>query len=275
MVHTYKTINRKNMDKEEFLKFFEENRDRFIPGIHNYCDRWCERCPFTSKCAVYAMEERAMDDSEVDNDLENEKFWEKLSDMMKLTMELVMDMAKEQGIDPDEVDKETFLAEEEKLKNESDEHFLSKISYSYSEKSRQWFEDKKEVVKQKEREILKKEELEISPDKTEEEFLEIKDFMEVIQWYTFQIHVKIKRALMHGDLDPAFEDPIQNDINGSAKVALIGTKRSIVAWSGMLNHFDEQEDEILELLVILEKIRKGILTEFPDVNRFKRPGFDT
>jgi len=25
-----------------------EIRDVFIVGVHNYCDRWCERCAFTS-----------------------------------------------------------------------------------------------------------------------------------------------------------------------------------------------------------------------------------
>lgn len=26
---------------------------KLIPGIHNYCHRWCERCPFTERCAVF------------------------------------------------------------------------------------------------------------------------------------------------------------------------------------------------------------------------------
>ena len=28
----------------------------FISGVHNYCDRWCERCPFASRCRAHAME---------------------------------------------------------------------------------------------------------------------------------------------------------------------------------------------------------------------------
>ncbi|MCB0550950.1 MAG: hypothetical protein KDD19_25495 [Phaeodactylibacter sp.] len=28
-----------------------------IPGIYNYCDRWCERCSFTSRCLLYAQEQ--------------------------------------------------------------------------------------------------------------------------------------------------------------------------------------------------------------------------
>ena len=29
-------------------------RDGFIVGVYNYCDRWCERCAFTSRCRVFA-----------------------------------------------------------------------------------------------------------------------------------------------------------------------------------------------------------------------------
>ena len=31
-----------------------EVRDGSIVGIFNYCDRWCERCAFTSRCRVFA-----------------------------------------------------------------------------------------------------------------------------------------------------------------------------------------------------------------------------
>ena len=53
-----------------------EERDEhgFIPGVFNYCDRWCERCPFSSRCRVYAIEmgiavnglERELDDVAAD-----------------------------------------------------------------------------------------------------------------------------------------------------------------------------------------------------------------
>ena len=31
-----------------------EVQDGFIVGIFNYCDRWCERCPLTGRCRVFA-----------------------------------------------------------------------------------------------------------------------------------------------------------------------------------------------------------------------------
>lgn len=263
------------MDKDEFLNFFEENRDQFITGIHNYCDRWCERCPYTTKCSVYAMEFESRGQTGEEQDLENEKFWERFAGMMKLTKELITDFAEEQGIDLEAIDHETITEERRKLEEEADQHVLSKYSWQYVEKNRAWFERNEEIIEQKEQEIQERVELEIGLEETTDEFFKLKDFVEVIKWYTFQIHVKIKRALMHGEVDLEFEDPIQNDKKGSAKVALIGTERSIAAWSGMLEVFKEQEDEILEMLVLLEKIRKGILEEFPDVNKFIRPGFDT
>lgn len=32
--------------------------EKFISRIHNYCDRWCERCAFTSLCQVFAREQK-------------------------------------------------------------------------------------------------------------------------------------------------------------------------------------------------------------------------
>jgi predicted protein tyrosine phosphatase len=38
------------MDRHGLLKLASD--PKFIPGIYNYCDRWCERCPFTSRCLI-------------------------------------------------------------------------------------------------------------------------------------------------------------------------------------------------------------------------------
>ena len=33
-------------------------RPKFIDGVYNYCDRWCERCHFQSRCRLYRDTER-------------------------------------------------------------------------------------------------------------------------------------------------------------------------------------------------------------------------
>ena len=50
-----------------------------ISGIYNYCDRWCERCPLTSRCLVFATEQVDHNGSAQSHDLNNEAFWHKLN----------------------------------------------------------------------------------------------------------------------------------------------------------------------------------------------------
>ncbi len=47
------------------------NNPDLISGIYNYCDRWCERCPLTSRCLVYATEQEDNDSPE-SRDIRNE-----------------------------------------------------------------------------------------------------------------------------------------------------------------------------------------------------------
>ena len=59
-------MNPENKRKEELKKEIlglGRRRD-LITGIHNYCDRWCERCPFTTQCGSYALEDSLWDDEE-------------------------------------------------------------------------------------------------------------------------------------------------------------------------------------------------------------------
>ena len=79
----------------------------FISGIYNYCDRWCERCPFTSRCLVFAQEQEDADDSPESRDINNEAFWQKLASIFQETQELIAQWAKEAGIDLSDIDEET------------------------------------------------------------------------------------------------------------------------------------------------------------------------
>ncbi len=46
----------KKMDRKELIKKVQD--PKYIPGIYNYCDRWCERCQFTSRCLNHSIEEK-------------------------------------------------------------------------------------------------------------------------------------------------------------------------------------------------------------------------
>lgn len=258
------------MDRKAFQEFHDKNKGKFIAGIHNYCNRWCERCAFTSKCSVFAMEEQRSNTSEEKPDA----FLEVLSENLKLAKEMLKHIAEERGIDLNNIEYDAqYQIEDKKRREFADKHILSIQSKDYSDQARNWFQENENVLEALSDRLNQNESLGIANENTLKEVDLIEDAIEVINWYNIQIHVKLMRALQH-ELDLDDEDPIQNDANGSAKVALLGTEKSLAAWGVLLQNFPEQEDSIFPILLLLEKIRKGILASFPNVNKFIRPGFD-
>ena len=63
------------MDKEDLKRLAQD--PNFISGIYNYCDRWCERCPFTARCMNFAMGEEQFP-NQAERDISNAAFWEKM-----------------------------------------------------------------------------------------------------------------------------------------------------------------------------------------------------
>src|SRR2546421_8625439 len=70
----------------------------FISGIYNYCDRWCERCPFTSRCLNFAMQQ-AEGLTQEQHDIHNQAFWDHLHQMFQQTMQMIQEDAQKRGID--------------------------------------------------------------------------------------------------------------------------------------------------------------------------------
>ena len=81
----------------------------FISGIYNYCDRWCERCPFTSRCLVYAMENEETDDP-ASSDIRSAEFWQKLGSIFQQAREMITAWAEENGMDLSAASLESDLA---------------------------------------------------------------------------------------------------------------------------------------------------------------------
>jgi hypothetical protein len=257
------------MDKEE-LKRMAEN-PRFIPGIHNYCDRWCEKCPFTSRCKNYALCEEQFGDPEA-NDINNKKFWDRLSEIFKLTLEMVKEDAAKMGVDIDAVDLEQVKEEEKRNGEIIENNKCVQAAKTYYEMTDKWFESNNSLFEEKADDIKAKIEMVLPGADPEAEFLELKDAVEVIRWYEHQIYVKLKRAVS-GTLRDTIDEDI-SDANGSAKVALLGIDNSIAAWGILRNHLEDQRDRILDILLHLSKLRKETEGTFPGARTFIRPGFD-
>ncbi|MCI0697940.1 hypothetical protein L0337_38810 [candidate division KSB1 bacterium] len=249
---------------------------RFIPGIYNYCDRWCERCPFTSRCLVYAQEQQDKNDPAA-NDITNEAFWKKLGAIFEQTKEMLYEAAKERGIDLDAIDYAEAEKQERQLDEEIENHELARAASAYADMVDEWFETEKHIFSEKQEELNTMLQLEIGGRQPQKVAASIGDAFEVIQWYQHQIYVKLKRALLPDEFELLDDDgkPFPKDSDGSAKVALIAMDRSIAAWGTLREHFPEKTDGILDLLVHLDRLRRKTEQYFPDARSFVRPGFDT
>ena len=97
----------------------------------------------------------------------------------------------------------------------------------------------------------------------------------MFRWYQHQIYVKLMRAV-RGSLVEQEEslDEFAKDSDGSAKVALIAIDRSLAAWGALRSHFPLLLNDILDVVVHLDQLRREVERIFPDARAFIRPGFD-
>ncbi|MGD9230296.1 MAG: hypothetical protein PVJ20_05730, partial [Desulfobacterales bacterium] len=255
---------------------FKKNSENsnYIPGIYNYCDRWCERCPFTSRCLNFEMSEEKFGDLE-SVDLNNEEFWKKLGETLDETLNMLKEMAEEQGIDLDSLDMEENEMPQKQIDEETVVHILSYMSKAYITMVNDWFELNAYLFEHNEDEIYWNSTFDDIQSPPQEDMVTLIDSIEVVRWYQHQIYVKLKRAL-HSAQDEQFEilNNFPKDSDGSTKVALIGMDRSISAWGEILKYFPDQRKNIISMITQLERLRKRTENEFPDARAFVRPGFD-
>ena len=241
-----------------------------IPGIYNYCDRWCERCPFTDRCLNYLMQNEQQNGA--DDLKEDEKnpalLWEEVKNTLDETIRLLETLMREQGLDPDDPSRKRSPSQEE-VGYRTEQHPLNKMALSYITLARAWMD-----AHRKELDGVGMQH-DMPPRGAGKREVQLWNAGKVIHWYLFQISVKIRRALEGlQEGEELSEGPYGNDADGSAKVALLGIDNSLQAWHTMLNLFPGEENTLSDIMIILGTLRKEVEKIFPRARRFRRPGFD-
>lgn len=263
------------MKTNEFLSTLDN--PNLIPGIYNYCDRWCERCPMTTRCSVFLTTPKFEPEDFESEEAYFEAVFESMHDSFQLSMDLIQQAADEEGIDLDEnKPDESWSHKREAEQSEIKQTPISLLAYEYIGLGDLWLKYSGNLIKALE-ESLKDAALMELPDRDpEQEAADIRDALEVLHYYLLQIYVKVVRAQtdrLH--VDALYEeDDIQKEADGAAKIALIGIDRSIKAWSTLMPHFPNQEDSMITFLSTLQQLQRMVEETFPDARAFKRPGFD-
>ena len=227
------------------------NTDR-IDFISAYCDRWCERCRFTSRCSSYAVEIATgmCGDFEAGLELAIGTPCVPRTDGSRLS-------SPERDFDPDELEgateEATAAAARDRERRREDERSPMMIdAQAFTIVAWRWLNARMEQLS--------------TADTVLQEALAVAAHDAAF------IAAKLARAL-HGRREPLDdEDRVQNDSNGSAKVALISVERSEVAWRVVAQSTGEATPTaIADALLCL---KQQVEYDFPDVRRFIRPGFD-
>jgi len=233
---------------------------RFIPGIYNYCDRWCERCPQTSRCLNFSISEEEFSDPEA-QDIRNEAFWNKLSGILGETLELLRESAEKWGIELETLvsmdDIENIKAKDVAAEN----HLLCRAAKRYSEWVEDWFRGRETLF--------------FETAAAAREGVSLEEAFEVIRWYQYFICAKVMRAV-RGKIEEEEErcDEFASDSDGSAKIALIAMDRSIAAWAVIRHYITEGAKEVIDVIAFLDGLRQAMEKTFSSARSFIRPGFD-
>ena len=161
------------------------------------------------------------------------------------------------------------------LRDAAENHECARAAKTYGRIVNDWFDAAQQLFDEKADDLNLQAQLELPNSNPAEVAASLKDSVDIIRWYQHFIYVKLLRAIT-GACEEGSEGPdeVPNDSNGSAKVALIAVDRSIAAWGQMQQHFPDRRDDILDILVHLDRLRRKVEIVFPDARAFVRPGFD-
>ncbi len=229
-----------------------------IPGIYNYCDRWCERCQLRSQCALCNDPISIMPRPK---DFSGRSFLEFISRDVPEMRSRIENKARAHGINlclseiPDAWSRST-------VHHTKGPDLLTIRSLTYDMRVFRWTAT-----------------LDVMGEHINESngyLLKVQESLAVITRYSPLIHIKLCRALSSiiTTDEWAMANGLQKDSDGSAKVALIVLERSVRAWHELYDMLPSLEDDILTFLLTLDRLKKMTLEKFPNAMQFVRPGFD-
>lgn len=271
----------------------------FIPFIHNYCDRRCEKCRFIRQCRVGFMEADVVNEEASSGEGGEDTAEARLLRLMGIDPneleaedaaddeeEGEADSALEQALaahrppEPaadEEAELAAFRREHERRREAAESAPLSALAKAYGELVDDWLEPRMDALTQRGVTFHPHQELSVNAGLRTPDVLVLSEAFEEVMWFQHMLWVKCQRALQ-GRADDEEEDfdqdPVQSDWNGTAKLCLHIVERSLAAWATVAELLPQEADGIGALREALLRCRQELNSTFPNAEKFIRPGFD-
>ena len=250
----------------------------FIPGIFNYCDRWCERCEHTARCRLAAdlakAERRRRRKGKASADESMEAAMEDVGRSMEVVLRALHKRARKEGWDLEAADTAAIEAHEDDLRRRCEGHPLSEEAHRWCKEGMKLVEDLQPLLRAEGEDLQKR--CEFMDVQDEAKRLEaLAAAMEVIAFDSTLVMAKMRRA-MDGLLESADEKDFMyeialEDANGSAAVILRCLKRDRPALVRIYEHDERLEEQALGLLARLDRMEKGLAEALPGAMTFVWP----
>jgi hypothetical protein len=244
-----------DMDAAEFDRLVARARDpRLIPGIYNYCDGRCPRCPFTQRCLTF-LDTEELKASEGDN----RSLPVVVGDSLQRTLEMLAEAARRDGIDLD--------AQADGAQEPADEADEADLDRHRQDPLAVWARTYGQLAWRVARAI--------APIAAGRDDTALVEAVGTIEWFSSMISAKLYRAICGHAEGWERQDEAQTDFNGSAKIALIGIGESRRGWGVLMEAGRATADGVpAQAVRMLEALDAAVRERFPRAMEFVRPGFD-
>jgi hypothetical protein len=253
---------RLTMNDAEFDGILARASDsNLIPGIYNYCDRRCDRCAFTSRCFHYLETCRAISAEHQ----ERLSIGRVIARSLECSRDLLQSVGRRLGVDLIDRLGEAAGADAAQLAEDTmDRRDSGPMADPLLRIARKYAATTWPIVRAL-RPVLQL--------RGEAALLEA---MATLEAFSAGISAKVFRAVWNRSGVDAGGSQIQNDANGSAKIARLMIGEARLAWRTLMDPGQATGDGIPARLVgLLDELDAGLAARFPNAMEFVRPGFDT
>lgn len=251
---------------------------RFIAGIYNYCDRWCDRCSYRERCLLFAELQRGRRSGAADRGGVS-SLMPAMRTRLGLTLQFLRRILRRgTGADGfsgrpagEEFPRSASPWDADRITPAGRFEPLVLAGHVYAAMVDSWMDDERPRLPGERGSRLAR--LQTSPRSIEgsADARALREALDVVLWDRTLIPAKLARAVSGAGGRDAHA---ASDVKGSAKVALLSMDRSLAAWRTLCSHRGRPADSALPLLVHLERLRGDTEARFPDARSFRRPGFD-
>lgn len=218
---------------------------RVIPGVHHYCDEWCDYCSVTTRCLAYRCTEQV-----------RRSRGRRPTDPTFASVEEAVSFTREisaiEGIRTDELD--ALLSHPPGQSGVETSDPLAELAWQYAERVTVLMGP---VALQWALELRTRSPGGPRPSET-------------LLWYHLRIYTKVFRALVARETHAG--GALSDEARGCGKVALVSIDRSLDALASLTDAFAQRD--ACELRGLLTALRDGLEARIPDARAFVRVGID-